>query len=569
MAQRLAVEYPDLYFLLPSGQCCHGYTVSGGKKSTAGPLALKRELRELTPRLASMEQRLESASADAQRDEEQITQATERLESLQAEIQQTEKGILGFEHQLRQFNEGAERAERRKSVAQADIERLVREAEETSSQRDANRAAIGQREKERLAVEESLSQLRERLQNSSAEHARLTEEQSALRADLATLEERRKAAESALARVATQVREQQERREYVVRQIEQWDAECSRLLADNEDLERRMKEGSGRRDELQQQVTKLVEDLEQSRSLAEEIDSEVKQKRGALEAVRERKSAVELRLVELRSDIKHLDETCQRDLSRPLADLNTEFSEDLTAERLAEAEETHRQLTAKIENLGPVNVLALEEFQEAQQRMEFLDTQRTDLLDSIRDTQQAIHEIDTVSRKQFEEAFEQINKNFRGIFVSLFGGGTGEMRLTEADNPAEAGVEIVASPPGKRLQNIALLSGGEKSLTALALLMATFRYRPSPFCILDEVDAALDEPNLIRFRRLVQEMSDQTQFILITHSKPTMEIAQTLYGVTMQEPGVSRLVSVRMADQEVGRPERPARRVADTASVGV
>jgi chromosome segregation protein len=198
-------------------------------------------------------------------------------------------------------------------------------------------------------------------------------------------------------------------------------------------------------------------------------------------------------------------------------------------------------------------VLALEEFEEAQQRMEFLDTQRTDLIDSIHDTQQVIQEIEVVSRKQFEEAFEAINKNFRLIFVSLFGGGVGEMRLIEADDPSEAGIEIVASPPGKRLQNIALLSGGEKSLTALGLLMATFRYRPSPFCILDEVDAALDEANLIRFRRLVQDMSDQTQFILITHNKATMEIAQTLYGVTMQEPGVSRLVSVRMSDQDSPR----------------
>ena len=150
-----------------------------------------------------------------------------------------------------------------------------------------------------------------------------------------------------------------------------------------------------------------------------------------------------------------------------------------------------------------------------------------------------------------EEAFEQINLNFRKTFSTLFGGGLGEMRLIESeDKSSEAGVEIVASPPGKRLQNIALLSGGEKSLTAIALLMGTFQYKPSPFCVLDEVDAALDEPNVIRFRRLVQQMSDQTQFIIITHSKGTMEAAQTLYGVTMEEPGISRLVSVKMGDHE-------------------
>src|SRR5690606_28050514 len=180
------------------------------------------------------------------------------------------------------------------------------------------------------------------------------------------------------------------------------------------------------------------------------------------------------------------------------------------------------------------------------------ETQQNDLRTSIRDTQEAIHEIDSASRKQFQEAFEVINKGFQEVFKTLFGGGVGEMRLTDPDNVGESGIDIVASPPGKKLQNVALLSGGEKSLTALALLMATFKYKPSPFCVLDEVDAALDEPNILRFRRLLEDMSDQTQFVIITHSKTTMGAASTLYGVTMQEPGVSRLVSVRL-----GEPKRP------------
>jgi chromosome segregation protein len=149
------------------------------------------------------------------------------------------------------------------------------------------------------------------------------------------------------------------------------------------------------------------------------------------------------------------------------------------------------------------------------------------------------------SRKRFTEAFEVINNNFRQMFQTLFGGGIGEMRLTDETNVSESGIDIVASPPGKRLQNVLLLSGGEKSLTAMSLLMAIFQYAPSPFCILDEVDAPLDEPNIERLTRLLHQMSGQTQFIVITHAKRTMEAAQTLYGVTMQEPGVSKLVSVK------------------------
>src|SRR5438046_2415214 len=179
------------------------------------------------------------------------------------------------------------------------------------------------------------------------------------------------------------------------------------------------------------------------------------------------------------------------------------------------------------------------------QLYELLYSQRLEPLHSTRDTEKAIPDIDTVSRQKFAEAFEAINANFRQAFQTLFGGGIGEMRLTDEGNQAESGIDIVASPPGKKLQNVLLLSGGEKALTALSLLMAIFRYQPSPFCILDEVDAPLDEPNIERLTRLLKEMSLETQFIVITHSKKTMESAQAMYGVTMQEPGVSKLVPVK------------------------
>jgi chromosome segregation protein len=200
---------------------------------------------------------------------------------------------------------------------------------------------------------------------------------------------------------------------------------------------------------------------------------------------------------------------------------------------------------SKIDSLGPVNTNALEEFEEAQQRYDFLNAQRHDLLDSIRDTEKAIHEIDGESRKRFAEAFEAININFREMFKTLFAGGVGEMRLSDAENASESGIDIVASPPGKKLQSVLLLSGGERALTAMALLMAIFKYQPSPFCVLDEVDAPLDEANTERLTKLIREMATNTQFVVITHSKRTMEAAQALYGVTMQELGVSKLVSVR------------------------
>ena len=324
------------------------------------------------------------------------------------------------------------------------------------------------------------------------------------------------------------------------------------------------KQETVRKTELEADTAQRTVAIQESRTKASSIEAELQQGREELETVRGRRSAAELRLVELNSDVKHQDEECQRELKRPLAELAADF-EECPPEKLAEIEDLHSQVETKIQNLGPVNVLALEEFEEAQQRHEFLDTQRQDLLDSIRGTQKAIAEIEVVSRKQFDEAFEEINANFRQMFATLFGGGVGEMRLIEMEDNDEAGIEMVASPPGKRLQNVALLSGGEKSLTAIGLLMAIFQYKPSPFCILDEVDAALDDANIIRFRRLVQQMAGQTQFILITHSKTTMEVAQTLYGVTMQEPGVSRLVSVKMGDHDEEGADGPREPVAVSA----
>src|SRR5690348_15534561 len=188
---------------------------------------------------------------------------------------------------------------------------------------------------------------------------------------------------------------------------------------------------------------------------------------------------------------------------------------------------------------------ALEEYNKTAQRNKYLEEQRKDMSQSIENTTTTIKEIDVFSRQKFEEAFNKINENFQVTFKKLFGGGNAFMRLTDLENSQESGIDVVASPPGKRLQNVLLLSGGEKAMTALALLVGIFQYQPSPFCILDEVDAPLDEANIGRFTELVKEMSLQTQFVLITHSKKTMSIAPVLYGVTMQEPGVSKLVSVR------------------------
>jgi len=285
---------------------------------------------------------------------------------------------------------------------------------------------------------------------------------------------------------------------------------------------------------------------EQMRARLGEIEESLRQVRLMLDQARDRRGEVSAAAAKLQSDAQYMGETCLNELGLQRQELMSDSTIPVVlGEQLAGEDQIYREMRARLDGMGPVNMMALEEYKETSERHTFLETQRKDLLESIENTQATIKEIDVFSRQKFEEAFHKINENFQATFGKLFGGGLGFMRLTDEENSAESGIDVVASPPGKKLQNVLLLSGGEKALTALALLVGIFQYQPSPFCILDEVDAPLDEANIGRFTELVKEMSVQTQFVLITHSKKTMSIAPVLYGVTMQEPGVSKLVSVR------------------------
>ncbi|MBI3666029.1 MAG: chromosome segregation protein SMC [Acidobacteria bacterium] len=570
-ARRVCRQYPDLYFVLPDGRCYHGNTLSGGRKASSGPLALKRELRELVPRLAAGVQELQAETAALENMEAEIARESQQTEALRTEMQEREKEAIASEQDLRQLDVGMSRSNSRLAVARLESERLAEESRRAAAEQSRAQTEVDQREAARYEAEGALAALRLAIAQDQERAARAVEEQAELRARLAALEERRKAVLASSARVEQLLSGEARRREEQVQQIAVWTAERGRLLEDNRQLAVQIEALAARHGQLEREAQKVEAALLARRSRMAEIEESLKTVKQELEQARERRSAVEIQLVRLQSDIKHLEETCRHELGRSIGEICASVELPLDPEAAAQAEQEYLQLKEKIEALGPVNVLALEEYQEAQQRYDFLEAQRQDLIDSIRDTQQAITEIDGVSRRQFLEAFNEINRHFRQTFTILFGGGIGEMRLTDENNIAESGIDIVASPPGKRLQNVLLLSGGEKALTAIALLMAVFRYQPSPFCVLDEVDAPLDDANVVRFTRLIREMSEQTQFILITHNKTTMEVAQTLYGVTMPEPGVSKLVSVKFEEAPEPQPRPmmppPAPAIANVARV--
>ena len=308
----------------------------------------------------------------------------------------------------------------------------------------------------------------------------------------------------------------------------------------------------------------------------------IRQARAVLEGVRSAVAELDIARATAESDLAHLASSCietvQSTLDEVVAEVDelerqgeatpdarviyaeqpeeSESDEEVAAapptaveqatERTLSAEDAIAELRRKIDRLGPVNMIAIEQYDELESRHTFLTTQRKDLVDSIAQTSQAIKRIDETTRQRFAEAFAAINQNFQQTFHTLFGGGRAGLTLMDENDPLESGIEIVAQPPGKRLQSVQLLSGGEKALTAIALMFALFRYKPSPFCLLDEIDAPLDDANVGRFVEMLRAMLDHTQFILITHNRKTMEIADRLYGVTMEEPGVSKLISVQL-----------------------
>jgi chromosome segregation protein len=541
-ARRLASQYPHLYFLLPDGVCYHGYALSGGTKRSSGPLSLKRELRELVVVVQNKQRELDERTVRLESLDREIALLEEELERLRGEQQMQEKDALALGHEMRKLGEELARANSRLSVARLELDRLTKETARALEQKDRNTQAVAEKEQSRREQEEALEAARQTMEELEAEVTRAQEEHAALRVELAGLEERNRSEKAAMSRLESQWKERSARREEISREVERLGVERARLLADNIELDRKAAGLAEQVLSTESQVNHKAEEATAMRASLAAGEENLKAIRMQVDEARERRSHIEVELVKLQAELKFLDETSRKELNIPVEQLTEPALDD---DGVAEAERLYQEIRAKIEAMGPVNPQALEEFHEAQQRYDFLNTQRQDLLDSIRDTEKAIHEIDTVSRQKFAEAFEAINTNFRQSFQTLFGGGIGEMRLTDEVNQADSGIDIVASPPGKKLQNVLLLSGGEKALTALALLMAVFRFQPSPFCILDEVDAPLDEPNIERLTRLLKEMSLQTQFILITHSKKTMESAQAMYGVTMQEPGVSKLVSVK------------------------
>jgi chromosome segregation protein len=553
-AKRLALQYPHAFFLTTEGECFHNATVTGGKPASEGPLALKRDLRDTQNRLGKLESTLSQAESEAVSLAREIEEQVATLESESEERRRAETESANLGAALKQMEGESQRIERR-------LQEWTAQAARNKDACEAKRHSIAQKREETARLEEEhakaeagLDEMQAQLDLMRQKREGLQQEAAQVTAELAGLEERRRGAEAAFQRIDRLHADLERRVLSIEQQRTNATNEREQRIQENAALVERQKQLTDARATamaLSQSITAQAQAL---RTQLAEMETELRTGRAALDQLREDRAVRSSELAKLRSDLEYQEASCLAEVNVEASVLraDTELAR-LAGEELAAEEETCRGLRQRIEQMGPVNMMALDEYKETAERHSFLETQRRDLIESIENTQETIKEIDQISRTKFDEAFARINENFGQVFTRLFHGGQAFLRLTDDENQAESGLEIVASPPGKKLQNVLLLSGGEKALTALALLVGIFEFQPSPFCVLDEVDAALDETNVGRLADLLNSLSRDTQFLLVTHSKRMMQSADMIYGVTMQEPGVSKVVSVRLGGHELQR----------------
>jgi chromosome segregation protein len=549
-AKSLALENPNAFFLAPSGECFHNVTVTGGKPRAEGPLALKGELRETQKRLDSVEAELGRAEITAASLARLLSELAAHAERLSEERRNAEKESANQSAALRQMDAEVARLERRLNdwMVQSERNKDLRNVRQAAI--EAQREEVARLEGEHATAEGKLNQLQQSMEDLRRQREEAQEQAASVSATLAGLEERSRGAEAAFARIDRMYGDLERRVNQLEQQLASATAEEQQRSRENEQLAVDRERLTEERRSALEEAAQSTEEARVLREQLKELEHNLKALRSEMDAFREARSTRSSQSAKLAVELEYMEAACVSDLGIEAGTLRQEELARLEGDPLAEEEEACRGLKQKLEAMGPVNMMALEEYQETADRHGFLETQRKDLMDAIENTQSTIREIDQITRQKFDEAFAAINENFSTTFTSLFGGGQAFMRLTDEENTAESGIDIVASPPGKKLQNVLLLSGGEKALTALSLLVGIFKHAPSPFCVLDEVDAPLDETNVGRLADMLKGMSSETQFLLVTHSKRMMTAADLIYGVTMQEPGVSKLVSVRLAHEE-------------------
>ena len=524
--------------------------LTGGSFEESGTHLLqnKREIRELSEKLRHLEAEYRMVQDRQGKLKAQLAFVESTIESLRQNSHDEELRIIDQQKDLSHMHLESNSLSERLSKLGLVIEDLRQRTESAKSERQAAAEALDENAKRYSELEEVMRTCRSKLNDEKRKLASVGQDVMELKVQAAATVERSDSASSNLERMKRTGTELEGRIEQLKEEISNGNFKVTRNQQEIENNRQEISNLLSRREKLQALLGDMRDSYEKLLADVREDEAVTKEKRRANEDLSQQLSEGRSQSREFELELLHLANDVRKSHKVNVAECLSSYHllPAPTEEQIQKAEKIKRTL----ERMGDVNPHAVETYEENVKRYEFLTTQSQDLEESLEKLQKVIIKINRTSRKRFREAFEAINNKFQEVFPRLFNGGKAYLMLEETQDVLEAGVEIVAQPPGKKLQNMELLSGGEKALTAVALLFSIFLIKPTPFCLLDEVDAPLDDANLDRFNAIISTMARNSQFILITHSKRTMELLDRLYGITMEEPGISRVVSVKLKDIE-------------------
>ncbi len=567
-------ETPGIFdFVTPTGELLtrHGVFTGGannvnGNKAPTSILGRKNQIADLQSQLAQLQEQVNESSRHKGALQSEQTALQAGLQQAQTELRAQEVAIAAHEGEFNALQTSLRSLHSKIETVVYEVQALAeheREGLEKRAKLAAQAADLEAREQAAQFQVTSLTDgLEEQRQQRDAANTHLTEAKVTLAGE-----------EQLFASLGRQKPPLAQRLQELAQIVQQRRNECGAFLqrrsqfeSEIEESRRQMDRLAHEREQVSEQTAALVGQKETQDAEIASREDQLRDQRRQLTENQQQRGALEVELAQKTMSVQNLRERIQQKYQLNLDDIRSECItitmadegparvQTLSPEEMAAAgvatdwNQVAEQVTAlqkKIDEMGPVNLVAIEEYEETEQRYNFLTQQNDDLVTAKAQLMEVINKINTQTREMFVETFNKIRENFQNLFVEIFGGGKADLRLVDDGDVLESGIEIVARPPGKQLQSISLLSGGEQTMTAVALLFSIYQVKPSPFCVLDELDAPLDESNINRFIRVLQRFLTTSQFIIITHNKRTIGMADVLYGVTMQEHGVSRIVSVK------------------------
>ncbi|MEK9627418.1 MAG: chromosome segregation protein SMC [Nitrospinota bacterium] len=520
----------------------NGFITGGSVKSESSRLlARNREIENLSESVKSLKVELEESQVKIESGKRALLELEGELKQKSEEVHQKELVNNNSLRDLEQLRQEVQRLENQSSSLDSESMSLSGELQALENEKSLLSEKLQAMEQKSQAEEELLSEERNKLEESRKALEEKSVEISGLKVLITSLIGRRE-------NILTEIKRLELQQQNLEQQIEKREADKvsnqDRIVEIDNDvavLEERVLKHTREKDTLSNNAVKEEEKLRENEDAQKQMDQDIRELSRKLQEITEALSQIEIKRSETRLQNAHIEERAYEEFNATREELAAAYDETIIEN---EIEGSVKELKEKLSRLGEVNLAALSEFEKTNERYSFLKEQQDDLAESIELLHSTIEKINCTTQQRFLDTFDKVNQNFKEVFARLFQGGKAELSLMDEANPLDSGIEITANPIGKSLQNLSLLSGGEKSMTAIALMFAVFKVRPSPFCLLDEVDAPLDEANVVRFQEMLKEMAVNTQFIIITHNQKTMTFANALYGITMEEKGVSKAVSV-------------------------